>query len=491
LIPVTVVPLKGPGFKVQAAGEEQVEAEPAFVLKVTCPDGSDMAISFNKNSGRPVKAVGKVFALDDHEEMQETIYGAYRNFGGIQVATRLEVKLDGKPYRRQELTELKILDTAEPSTFSTPADAGGPEREASTVPGPETDKLLPAKSGYVLFAFGADQPEGMPAGEIVALQLPGLKTTVVRPRPAVNRVDMPTIHALSGPDAIGRIAYIEDHFFVADENNRRHLSKTIRLNGTNDTALFSRPGDAMWAKSGGHGEIGDDLALSPVGGRVAFLSGLLNTQMPGALLHTGTVEIWDVEKKARTKASFKAIEGLAWFPDGKRLAYVKLMDPKEVPATAATAGPHADSFAGAFQGWRKLPAVFIRDVDAETEVFLHVGWHPVVSSDGQAVLVSNLGGDWRRVEAATGKSVPASWPGMWGPVALATQDVVLSLCLPTKGTKVQFTRHNSPLAGPKEMLSLKLAKVNANEFQTVVANIDPRTLISSGRVGQPKGGQPR
>jgi hypothetical protein len=80
---------------------------------------------------------------------------------------------------------------------------------------------------------------------------------------------------------------------------------------------------------------------------------------------------------------------------------------------------------------------------------------------------------------------------MWGPIALATQDIVLSLCLPTEGTKVQFTRHNSPLVGPKEMLSLKLATVNANEFQTVVANIDPRTHISFGRVGQPKGGQPR
>ena len=46
---------------------------------------------------------------------------AYRNFGGIHVATRVEVKIDGKPYRTQELTEFKILDTVEPSTFSTTA----------------------------------------------------------------------------------------------------------------------------------------------------------------------------------------------------------------------------------------------------------------------------------------------------------------------------------------------------------------------------------
>ena len=94
---------------------------------------SEMAISFDKNSGRPVKAAGKVFALDDREVMQETIYGGYRNFGGIEVATSLEVKIDGKPYRRQELTEFKILDKVDPSTFSTSADAGGAERKANTL----------------------------------------------------------------------------------------------------------------------------------------------------------------------------------------------------------------------------------------------------------------------------------------------------------------------------------------------------------------------
>ena len=81
----------------EAAGEEQVEAEPALVIKVTCPEGSDMAISFNKNSGRPVKVAGKVFALDDRELMQETIFAAYKNFGGIHVATRLKSRSTASP----------------------------------------------------------------------------------------------------------------------------------------------------------------------------------------------------------------------------------------------------------------------------------------------------------------------------------------------------------------------------------------------------------
>jgi hypothetical protein len=484
VIPATLAPLKGEGFKVRAAGEENVGGRPAVDLKVTCPDGKDMTISFDKVSGLPVKAVGKVFTLDGREVTRETTYGDYKDFGGIKTATRLESRMDGKPDRKQEVTEFKVLDKVDPLAISTPGEAAGFELEARTVPGPETDKLLPATTGYVLFAFGSDQPQGLAVGDIVAVQLPSLKDTIVRPRTPQNRIDMPTIHSLSGPDAEGRIAYIEDHFFVADEKTRRHLLKTIKLDGTEDTELFTRPGDAMWAKTE-KGEIGDDLALSPVGGRVAFLSGLVNAHMPSStyLLMIGTVEIWDVNKKTRNNTSFKALDaGRAWLPDGKHLAYVKLVEPR----AAAPADPPADSFGKGFKGWEKVPAVFIRDVDAQTESFLHLGWQPVVSSDGQSVLVSDLENAWKRVDVTTGKSITATWPGLWSPIASPTRDVVLSLCLPTKGVKVRFTEHNSPLVGPKEMLSVKLARVNADEFQTVVPHIDPRTNVSFGQVRHKK-----
>jgi hypothetical protein len=480
LIPVTLTPLTEQRFKVSAAGAEKVGDRLAVVLKVTCPDGKDFTISFDKESGLPVKAVGTIFTLDGRQVTQETTYSDYKNFEGIKVATRLESKIDGEPSRKSDLTEFKLLDKVDPMAFSIPKEA---DRQAETIPGPESDKLLPATTGYAIFAFGSDRPGGIAAGDIIAVELPTLKDTVVRPTVAPNQVDMPTIHSLSGPDAEGRVAYIEDHFFVADEKTRRHLLKTIKLDGTNDTELFSRPGDAMWANTGaGHGDIGSDLVLSPVGGRVAFLSGLTHVQMPSAYLSAGTVEIWDVAKKTGTKTGVNSLEGLAWFPDGKRLAYVKLVEPK----AAAPAEPPADSFGSSFNRWPKIPAVFVRDVEAQTESFLHIGWNPVVSFDGQSVLVSENGGGWNRVDVVTGKSASATWPGLWAPIALPAQDIVLSLCVPTKGAKVRFTEHNSALVGPKEMLSLKLAKVNGNEFQTVVPHIDPRTHVSFGQVSRKK-----
>ncbi|HZK81639.1 MAG TPA: hypothetical protein VFC46_11240 [Humisphaera sp.] len=64
-----------------------------------------------------------------------------------------------------------------------------------------------------------------PCGGMVAVELPTLRETTVRSQGSCDSGDMATIHMLSGPDDHGRIAYIEDHFFVKNEKNRRHLLK--------------------------------------------------------------------------------------------------------------------------------------------------------------------------------------------------------------------------------------------------------------------------
>jgi len=123
IIPVTVAPLMGQRFKIGAAGEEKVGGRPAVVLKVTCPDGKDFTISFDKESGLPVKAVGKVFSLDGQQVTLERTYSDYKDFEGIKVATRIESKIDGKPSRKSELTEFKLLDKVDALTFAIPKEA--------------------------------------------------------------------------------------------------------------------------------------------------------------------------------------------------------------------------------------------------------------------------------------------------------------------------------------------------------------------------------
>jgi hypothetical protein len=354
-------------------------------------------------------------------------------------------------------------------SFASLAVCGCPQ-EVQTVPGPESEGLSKRMTGYIL--------QDAPGRGILAVSLPDLKETVVRPLSAPNdAVDDPTIHALSGPDNEGRVAYIEDHFFVQNQANRRHLLKIINIDGTGDTALFSRPGDAMWAASpAGKGEIGAHLALAPTGGKVAFLSGLSNKQMPGALFNQGTIEIWDVNKRERLPLKISSInQPMSWFPDGTKLAIPRFIARKDVPNT----GVSVDEFgSGHYTGaWGELPAIYILDIQSGETRFLSLGWTPVVSANGKGVFIgawipdSKLGIKfvWKHVDVATGLAIDVTWPGSTGDlIANPVDDLILYCGLPTTGAKSM-------------LLTIKVSVLNSGRFQTVIPDMEPRH-VSFGQV---------
>jgi hypothetical protein len=117
---VAIHPLKGKGFKVEAAGTEKVGDKPAAVLKVTGPDGKDFKIYFDQESGLPVKQVAKVIGFMGEEFTQETSYAGYKDFGGIKKATKVEGKRDGEKFIEQEITDFKPVEKVDPKTFTEP-----------------------------------------------------------------------------------------------------------------------------------------------------------------------------------------------------------------------------------------------------------------------------------------------------------------------------------------------------------------------------------
>ena len=120
LVPVTILPLKGPGFKLEPAGEEKIGDKAAVGLKVTGPDGKDFTLHFDKESGLPVRLVARVAGFDGQEYTQETTFSDYKEMGGIQKATRVHSKRNGEKFIEQQVTEFKVLDAVDPTSFTEP-----------------------------------------------------------------------------------------------------------------------------------------------------------------------------------------------------------------------------------------------------------------------------------------------------------------------------------------------------------------------------------
>ncbi len=334
-----------------------------------------------------------------------------------------------------------------------------------TVPGPEDQALLNKAAGYILIE-GCYDREGF-----IAITIPGLERHVIR-----RREGREGFYAVAGPDKDGRIVYIENHMM-----EKRHLLKLTNLEGTIDITIFEQQGDAIWDSVVGH-----DIALSPIGGRVAFVGkhNIPDVGPPDAYQQTGIeygpLEIWSVETKTSITTHVNAVDrGMDWFPDASMLAYTTLLPRGEV-----LRDPSNQEIGGGFNKWERIPSVMILDLRNGTSRFLHVGWSPVVSPDGKSVIVSDLNKQHTRVDVKTLHTQPISLPGDWmgAAISFVEKDLILYWGLPTAGSEPRFTTNNSPLVGAKSMGTLKVADIRTGHFKTVFSPIDPRAQVSFGKL---------
>jgi hypothetical protein len=122
VVPMTLVPLKGKGFKVEAAADEKVGDKNAKALKITGPDSKTFTLYFDETSGLPVKMVAKVRGFMGEEFTQSTLYTDYKDFDGVKKSTKSESKRDGEKFQDLQLEEFKILENVDPKTFAEPKD---------------------------------------------------------------------------------------------------------------------------------------------------------------------------------------------------------------------------------------------------------------------------------------------------------------------------------------------------------------------------------
>jgi hypothetical protein len=319
------------------------------------------------------------------------------------------------------------------------------------VGGTEDKSLLPGIKGLVVRETGR--------GGFEVLSLPtrsAVSFSVARPW---------TIHALAGPSATGLTLLVENDMMA-----KRHRLVAVDTTGRREE-LFSRPGDALWGDNLRNREyVSDYLAVSR-SGLVALGVDLTERQLydPQMFVSEGDLEVWDPKKRSSRRYPVRALDlGASWFPDNRQLAYVAL-----APRSSLKIVP---GFANSFRA-EEVPAVHVLDTVTGATRILHIGMRPVVSSSGKHVLVADNSGHTLRFDFATLASTPVRFEGMYSPVALVGDDLVVYRGLPTRGTATGRTENNSPLVGPKPLLALKVGSIAKKTFATIATGIDPRWSV--------------
>jgi hypothetical protein len=297
-------------------------------------------------------------------------------------------------------------------------------------------------------------------GGIVTIAFPSHRLSTLRSVSDTSRDDYPAIYAISEPSRAGHIVYVKE---IADQ----YYVNRIDLNGHNERTVFSRHGAPLL----GDGSLGESISLSNTHDNLALLTDMRDVQMqnPPTLLSAGSLKICDIDSSQIRRAGIVVLdEGVSWFPDGRRLACVQLFPRKQVL--------HPESFGTNFGGWTSLPVVCILDTSNGKETVLGVGWHPVVSTNGENVIIHDGHFRPRIVSATTGRSSVINVPGLFMYVIGMEGDLVIYWALPTAGTPRKFTKFNSPLSSSKQMPSIKVARLNSDKFETILQGADVRDM---------------
>jgi len=350
------------------------------------------------------------------------------------------------------------------------AGCAGPSERPRVVAGPPDDDLTPT--------WGSEDieptvPRGPYAGESAGLRR-GVQATVVlagQRRREVSAIDVATgrqqtlaatpapVWQLSPPDRHGAVA------IVTHAAGERRYAVRLIANGR-DHVVLDGIGDPLWDEPLGPPALSDD-------GRW-----LLAVTQPVAdaryqPLFVGHLRCWSTgngrERALRAEPLLALGERPAWSHAGHEIVYAA-----PGPQGRASPTPLAPSM---------QPDPQIRRFDLVTgrDEVLTPGHHPVLSNDGRSMLLRPPGPHgwvWWDIARASARPVPRI-AGLRVPLALVESRYLIYTGAPSPGAPAGTTVNNSPLVGPKPLLSLKVADLASGAHETLLDGIDPRRVLAA------------
>lgn len=117
----SLVPLiKDKSIKLEPVGEEKVDGKPTVGIKVSAKGHRDIKLFFDKESGMLVKSQSRAKDPAMQEVDAETFYKDYKDVDGVKQPMKLLVKHDGKKYLEAQVTEAKLFEKLDDTTFAKP-----------------------------------------------------------------------------------------------------------------------------------------------------------------------------------------------------------------------------------------------------------------------------------------------------------------------------------------------------------------------------------
>jgi hypothetical protein len=117
-----LTPLTKKGYKLSPLGETKVNGRPAIGMLVQREGSRDFNMYFDKKDGLLVKTEGqsKDFQQGGKEVSREIIYSDYKDYEGMKIASRMQMKQDGKDFLTGEISNVKVIEKLNDDVFTKP-----------------------------------------------------------------------------------------------------------------------------------------------------------------------------------------------------------------------------------------------------------------------------------------------------------------------------------------------------------------------------------